>query len=648
MIIIHGIIGCTCKIGFYNLTSLYSGGQCLPCFSECKSCMTEFICSQCQDSNSSALSTGGCLCNTGFYNETQVNTEGICKSCHFECFNCTKSLICESCLDLNSKPSLIEGCDCFDGFFKNSTGICQECQKDCRICTNYSQCTECKDIFSTFNETQCKCIPGYYNSSLTDFLNCSLCPFNCSLCNDTAYCSACSYLNMSPINGVCRCPDNSYLSVNTCIASSGYYMDFDELTGYKTYKCDLSCKTCSGAGPSNCDLCANNLIKKDKKCDHCESNMYYDSYFCLNCFEECSSCLNSSHCLSCVNASKILQNGVCYQPCPVSSYLLNGNCTPCPDLCLECNPICKSCIENANFTKQTCKCVDGYKQINSTCEKAFFYASFQIYSSSKFAINFSEPTLHMLQNNSFEFKIADRKDFEIKLLKSINNTQYIFSLKFKNSVEEGKIIEANIIEKFLLSSNKSQLFEYNIFGSLPSYSASTISPSIQLVLNSSTAMAQTVVSSSVGVSLMSNPAAAWALLNSIQILIFLPINSNNLTQTIKTFLSGFSGYNILPNVFKSFLSDKASSEPYLEAREYGIKSSVFLVNTGKNLAIFTVTCMMTPFIFCLSRCTSGKIAAKAIKILGNYKYSFFLRFWTQSFLELMIFAVIQLRSVSFI
>ena len=134
---------------------------------------------------------------------------------------------------------------------------------------------------------------------------------------------------------------------------------------------------------------------------------------------------------------------------------------------------------------------------------------------------------------------------------------------------------------------------------LPSYTPSVISPSVQIVLNSTTAMAQTVVFSSIGASLMSNPVAAWALLNSIQILIFLSLNNNNMTQTIRTFLSGFSGYNLLPNVFKKILSNKACTEPYLKARIYGIESSVFLVNTGKNLLIFICTCLLILFVFAL-------------------------------------------------
>ena len=335
--------------------------------------------------------------------------------------------------------------------------------------------------------------------------------------------------------------------------------------------------------------------------------------------------------------------------CPSQSYFLDGVCIPCASLCLECNTECYVCVENAELdNNNTCLCNEGFNSSNNTCEKQLFNASIVVKSINLIEIKFSEPTKNELKVYEFELFVDNRTDFKSEYLKSISKTEYLFSLSFVNSVDEGTIIKVKINVTMLISTLGSQLNEYVLNGSLPSYTPIIISESIAAVLNSTTAMAQTVVSSSIGASLMSNPAAAWALLNSIQILIFLPINSNNMTQTIRTFLSGFSGYNILPNLVGSIFSSKASTEPYLEARRYGIASSVFLVNTGKILILFVVTCMLIPFIFALSKFSSGKIAAKAIKILGNYRYGFFLRFWTQSYLELMIYGLIQLRSVNYI
>ena len=235
--------------------------------------------------------------------------------------------------------------------------------------------------------------------------------------------------------------------------------------------------------------------------------------------------------------------------CDERFYAYNNSCLPCPELCQICDLECKQCVINSNFTEnKTCACNEGFEVIEKSCQAKYFYASLYVSSINLLFVNFSEATKDELIEDNFEIYVGNRTDFKWSLVKAKDKIEYWFRLSFEKAVNNGTVIQVFINESILLSLNGSQLKDYRIYNVLPGYSP--INPSIKVILNSTAAAAQAVVSTSVGASLVSNPAAAWALLNSIQILIFLPLNRNNMTENVRAFLSGFSGYNILPNLFK--------------------------------------------------------------------------------------------------
>ena len=167
------------------------------------------------------------------------------------------------------------------------------------------------------------------------------------------------------------------------------------------------------------------------------------------------------------------------------------------------------------------------------------------------------------------------------------------------------------------------------------------------ISNSTAAAAQVIVSTSISLSIMSNPSAAWTLLNTIQMIQYIPLNSNPLTPGLQAFIKGLGQYNIMPNTFSYIFDSNATGPPYLQASNYGFTTSVFLINFGPDTFIFLLLLSLWPFILLISKIPCGKISMKMIKILGNYQYSFFLRFWTQAYLDIGIFAIIQLIAVSF-
>ena len=92
----------------------------------------------------------------------------------------------------------------------------------------------------------------------------------------------------------------------------------------------------------------------------------------------------------------------------------------------------------------------------------------------------------------------------------------------------------------------------------------------------------------------------------------------------------------------------STSAPYTEASNYGFNSSVFWINMGPDMTGFIAIIVIFPVILLLSTIKVKKISEKASKYLLNYRYGVFLRFLIQTYLDIGIFAMVQLISVIFI
>jgi hypothetical protein len=166
---------------------------------------------------------------------------------------------------------------------------------------------------------------------------------------------------------------------------------------------------------------------------------------------------------------------------------------------------------------------------------------------------------------------------------------------------------------------------------------------MQTLASQTKAMTQTIGSTSMSFSLVSNPSACWTLLNTIQIISYLPLNSLPYTPKLKSFHASLTSYNLLPNPFEYFVPPNSSSEPFKQAKKFGIDSSVFLLNFGNTLMIPLAYIVIFPLLYALSCIT--KISPYVKKYLVHYKFNFFIRFIIQSYLEVGIYSLIQLRAV---
>ena len=234
--------------------------------------------------------------------------------------------------------------------------------------------------------------------------------------------------------------------------------------------------------------------------------------------------------------------------------------------------------------------------------------------------------------------------FSINLFQASKSLFYI-SIITQNTIERDTLGELNITEVLYSVYNRTlHKSIYSFYLNYQEFLNSEYSP----LINKQKAVSQSAVTVSLGAALLSNPAFIWPLINTLQMINYIPYNSHPMTAAVREILTTGTDYNILPNIADKIFSDNSATEPSKVARKLSINVSVFCINAGKSilmligliLFIFIVKIFsVLPFEFIAKRCRS---------YLEKNKYSQFFRFLLESCLDLLMFALIQLQSVNFI
>ncbi|OMJ67888.1 hypothetical protein SteCoe_34826 [Stentor coeruleus] len=618
------IQGCKCDDMYYGNSPLIYSNSCQPCYEECETCINDSQCLTCKSLNAYVDSNKGCKCNSRYYGISPYIEVDSCLECYQECSACNDSSKCTTCISLNAHADTEIGCKCDIGYYGiaplNSISSCKKCYDDCYNCTSEFNCVECISSNSHPDfEIGCICNDGYYNtSSLIHEDSCIKCYEECSECVEKSKCTKCISKNTElNLDGNCMC-------------IQGYYNETSLKSVNSCKKCHEDCLTCNSY--PLCIICKDNnfIISKQGGCE-CNAGLFKNlDNLCEPCNDTCKTCESRIKCLECKDNLSI--------PSDITSY-----CIKCPDLCSGCksNYECVSCIENATLKNNLCFCDKGYTNSSSSCVIKYFTASMSISSKNNIKINFSEPLANSLIQDDFLLEILNIT-FSFSLYIS-NPSSYLLIPKFTENIPINTKFSIKIIKNQIFSTKDSQLENKDFEGVLNELEVIVLNPNIQVIVETSKASSQIAVSSSLGMSITSNPAAAWAMINTIQLITYLPLNNNPLTAGIKKFCVSIGKYNIVPSPMHAFFNANSSSEPYSEAKIYGFKTSVFWINFGPSTVILVVSILLIPYIYLASKIKMSE-KMKFDKLLSSYKYGFFLRFWIQSYLDVGFFSLIQLKS----
>ena len=590
----------TCDTGYY----LYSDSSgCGPCSSSCSLCTGPLL-SDCECAGSNVAfdtNTQECVCDEGFY-DLNNGSNGCLGVCDLTCLTCSSSgaAQCTSC----TLPKVLAGGACTDPSIV--------CDSSCLTCSSsgYDQCTSCASPKVLVN---------------------GICTDESVVCD--ASCSSCA----GPSSSKClSCQDpNAYVPnpPGECTCEASYYKDSSTST---CELCSSPCQTCSSIG-TNCLSCVENYtLTSNNTCIQCDSGYYSNDGTCEDCHDSCSTCANSSEsgCMTCQDSSIEISNppGSCL--CEKSEYAYQNS----PLVCKQCPEGCESCDSSECF-----KCLFGYSLNSSDCLKNELVVLFKVNSNLSVSLVFSKDLEGDLKSEDLLITIGG-ESMKFKL-KKIKQNSYLINLRSVSKTS--KKVELNIVfvsKIFGVDYSELKVLAHTIAFPSESNSYSALNELKRYGILGILLLAFIICFASV----LSNtqPSLLWLTFNTLQIISYIPLFNIPLTSTLRNFFMSTLPLSILINIWRVFdIISCENSEIPSTYYDYGYTCHNIILTTGE--VFFGLLCGILFFIFLLplSCLLRGKFRKFTLKKLSEYNYSFFFRFWIQSFLDVSVPAGVSLNYV---
>ncbi|CAG9326438.1 unnamed protein product [Blepharisma stoltei] len=418
-----------------------------------------------------------------------------------------------------------------------------------------------------------------------------------------------------------------------------------------TKTCIPNCKISEywiGPSYSNCSNCSSNCTfgckDSSQSCSLCYNKI---CQLCLDYTENgCSKCKpNASNETSCDCDSPYSWNPY-YDSCEVISdgqyWGDDGLAHSCTQKCQKCTneTACVKCLNNTEIINGECVCLHGYNGTN-TCELLTFQASLKVDVDNSLYLTFTEELKFQLSYGDFIINVEGKTNckwyFEIQ-----GPSKYFISIDFSSSVSAG----TKVILTFTNSSNIFSIYDavlenISLEGSLYKYEYT--SPYIETIAQQATAGSQIAVATSLISSFVTpNPSSLWSMTNVIEVLSFITLSGIPLSASVYTFLNNLNSFNIMPNIFEKYVDSSNGEKPYKQAYDYGYETNLFLLNCGSILTSLCIIVICFPIVAFLSKCTYRWIGKKFTEQLREYKFSVFIRFWLESYIEIGAAALIGL------
>ncbi|CAG9335944.1 unnamed protein product [Blepharisma stoltei] len=430
-----------------------------------------------------------------------------------------------------------------------------------------------------------------------------------------------------------------------------------------SWKCTESCKACltNGMCISNCLISQYWIGPQYYNCSICSnecSSCRDSSKFCNLCDNpKCYSCTDyaATSCLECIsNASNITSckcnYGLGWNPslgaceiCQANQFKANDSCFDCPDLCTQCEneDKCISCVKNAELRSGSCFCPP--EQLKKSICLSVFHVTLAVNPINTLTLSFSEDLKKNLTDIQILVQIHN-KTISLWSVTYISNRTFLISCDF--GIKKFKKTVVTVLFKDLegiQSISGSVLLEKYLIGTL--YNSDVMPEEIIEIKNQVSAGIKILVGLGAIFSIFSlNPSSLWTMLNTIQLLAYIPYASYPITEKISVFFKSMNNFNIVPNLFLLFIEENESNSPYSRASNYGYDSYLIFVNIGSDATVLCCIIIATPLVYYFSKCSQRYIGKKFKKIFKEYKFATFLRFWIVSYLEFGFASIIGILS----
>lgn len=466
------------------------------------------------------------------------------------------------------------------------------CFSDCGIESVVPSCETCGD-----------CTNGCFDDSS----NCELSGDGlCETASDYGVCGECKD-NAEFIDGVCNCVESSVQAGFECVTcEEGYYLDQSSCV-----KCEEKCKNCNST-----------------ECLECNSGFY----------------LNNSDCEKCVSGCLVCTETDCSQ-CDSGFFLNDTNCEGCKENCILCNSTdCLVCDEYSDLIEGECMC----KQENKGVYCSLNTLLLQIYVNQDNSLVFMFSNAVSLSKNDLNIYVSNKsQEFN---LNELNASTYLVIIEFVKDVKEGNELKINFKVSFVLK-NQFTLEYVQISVNLYSKNVEVIK-TIEKFYESvySTTAVYACVAATSFTSINPSPASLWNFLSSVQLLTYLYMLKIPYSNRTIGLLKGLRKYNMFPNLFEFIVETNGSDHEYTKAKDIGFTTNSILKNIGNIFSMLICFLVLYYILRLLAMLFAFKKTEKIKKFLeemcSDYKYGFFIRFWIQSYIEILAGTFVAIKPVN--
>ena len=410
--------------------------------------------------------------------------------------------------------------------------------------------------------------------------------------------------------------------------------------------------TACGACPS---YCAHGCY--DGKCNLCSDDVCYhctDYQNCLSCKSNSTSIgsvcqcdagfffnTTSEECQECTVGCLVCDGDGCLV-CEEVFYLMDAECYSCGEKCLVCEGSCTQCIPNAGVVGNGCQCDVNYGGDN--CSRVYLNASLALYDA-RLVVTFTD--ILLIDLSALDITVDISCASFTWVLSKLTSAQYSVILTM-NSAHPQCLANVNFLTS-IYSVNNAKLMQTSVSVVIPEssdYKNSTVTSEYTQIYAQISRYALVAVAALSALS--ANPAGLWSFINTVQLLCFIPLANIDLPPSILGTLIGFRSYNIFPNL-PAYLYHGGETHTFTRATELGFPTSSIILNDGKQASAFVICISLSWILFSLSifPCWCKFIKEFFQSTLEQYRYSFFLRYGIQNYLDFCIACLLALLSMEF-
>jgi hypothetical protein len=231
-------------------------------------------------------------------------------------------------------------------------------------------------------------------------------------------------------------------------------------------------------------------------------------------------------------------------------------------------------------------------------------------------------------------------------LEELSAKEWKIILDTSQAISDGARVTVTITNPSI--GGEALLANYTVAGSLTSQSAPVTPEEAQAAAigATTTAASTTAVFSSIALSFTSGSmSSVWGMINNIQIIGYLPMMHIDLPIGLSSFFKSMLDFNLVPNLFEYFVTDD-SPKNFKSAHRVGIDSSLFLMNAGELFTTFFLSLLFWPLSCMLSKCSNHKVARYFYDVSCSFRWSFFIRFVIEGYMDLTFAALFQLHNAT--